>query len=282
MSYALTYVSFGAGVQSTAVVVMAALGLCGCPRADYAVFSDTGDEPGYVYDHLRDVQAWGEAHGLPVHVIKLEGSTSLSKDFLGGRRSLGVPAFVAGADGRAAPLHRQCTERYKIEPIQRHAKLQLGLKSSRHKVPVGTRVLTLMGISVEEAHRMRSARKPWLENGYPLVDAAMTRGACIELVQAHGLTPPPDKSSCVYCPYHSDRYWQRLHDVFPQDFAAAVSFDEGMRARGNASGKMAMTKKPPYLHRSLIPLRELPFAASQRQQRFGDGFGNECEGVCGV
>lgn len=279
MSGGLTYVSFGAGVQSTALVVMSALGLRGCPPANYAAFSDTGDEPSYVYKHLRDVQAWGAKHGMSVHVIKLEGSDTLSTDFLTGRRSLGVPAFVEGADGRAAPLHRQCTERYKIEPLQRFAKAQLGL-GSRDKVGEGVKVRTLMGISIEEAHRMRAPRKPWIENVYPLIDVGMSRGACMDLIEAHGLKPPPDKSSCVFCPYHSDRYWRRLHEDFPDDFTKAADFDEAMRARGNADGKMLMTRKAPYLHRSLIPLRELPFASGQ--QRFGDGFGNECEGICGV
>ncbi|KKM78901.1 hypothetical protein LCGC14_1355330 [marine sediment metagenome] len=40
-----TYISFGAGVQSTALLIMSNLGLKDCPKADVAIFADTGDEP---------------------------------------------------------------------------------------------------------------------------------------------------------------------------------------------------------------------------------------------
>src|SRR3990172_11792930 len=61
-----TYLSLGAGVQSTAVLAMSALGLRGCPKADVAIFADTQDEPKWVYDHLSVLEKWGAEHGLPV------------------------------------------------------------------------------------------------------------------------------------------------------------------------------------------------------------------------
>ena len=47
MRQTLTYLSLGAGVQSTALLVISAHGLYGCPRADLAIFADTQDEPAY-------------------------------------------------------------------------------------------------------------------------------------------------------------------------------------------------------------------------------------------
>src|SRR5581483_2421349 len=68
VTFDFTYISLGAGVQSTALVILSALGLHGCPKADCAIFADTQDEPAWVYDHLNTLTAWAADHGLPVHV----------------------------------------------------------------------------------------------------------------------------------------------------------------------------------------------------------------------
>ena len=61
--------SLGAGVQSTALALMAVRGeLPGFRRPVSAIFADTGSEPRGVYDHLHWlVQELGEA--LPVHIV---------------------------------------------------------------------------------------------------------------------------------------------------------------------------------------------------------------------
>lgn len=41
--------------------------------------------------------------------------------------------------------------------------------------------------------------------------------------------PVPEKSACVFCPYHSDAAWARMKDKWPSDFAAAVRVDEAIR-----------------------------------------------------
>ena len=48
----LTYISLGAGRQSTAMAICSALGLYNVPKASIALFADTGDEPPNVYEHL--------------------------------------------------------------------------------------------------------------------------------------------------------------------------------------------------------------------------------------
>ena len=45
----LTYISLGAGVQSSALLVCSLLGLHRVPRADVAIFADTQNEPPHVY-----------------------------------------------------------------------------------------------------------------------------------------------------------------------------------------------------------------------------------------
>ena len=52
----LTYLSLGAGVQSSALLVLANQGKV--ERPSVAIFADTGDEPQYVYDYLEVLEAW--------------------------------------------------------------------------------------------------------------------------------------------------------------------------------------------------------------------------------
>jgi len=61
MTYDFAYASLGAGVQSTALVVLSTLGLHGCPRADCAIFADTQDEPAWVYRRFPVGITCGEA-----------------------------------------------------------------------------------------------------------------------------------------------------------------------------------------------------------------------------
>ena len=112
----ITYLSFGAGVQSTALLIMSNLGLYGCPRADVAIFADTGDEPSWVYENVERMREWS---AIPVEVVS---QGHLSQDIIsrhnGARpRFAAVPAFTSDGNGRESMLRRQCTREYKIEPI---------------------------------------------------------------------------------------------------------------------------------------------------------------------
>lgn len=246
---------------------MSALGLRGCDRAQFAVFADTGDEPAYVYRHLERLQAFGAAHDLPVHIVR--GRATLSAASLQSRR-VQVPAYTLGSDGDAVPLRRTCTSDYKLRPIARFISRQLGLRLGQRK-PADT-VTALLGISVEEAHRMRDASRvsPWIRNQYPLVDAGMTRSACHGVLEEHGFHDV-GRSACLFCPFHSDRYWRDLRADHPVDFDRAVAFDEAIREHSKDSSRKV------YLHRSLVPLRLVDFSTAQQ-----DLFGNECSGSCGV
>ena len=61
----ITVLSLGAGVQSTTVALMAAVGEIK-PMPDCAIFADTRWEPKAVYDHLDRLTA---ALPFPVHVV---------------------------------------------------------------------------------------------------------------------------------------------------------------------------------------------------------------------
>jgi hypothetical protein len=268
--YDFTYLSLGAGVQSSALLVCSALGLHGVPKADVAIFADTDDEPQYVYAFLETLKAWS-----PIE-IRITSKGKLSEWVVGrqraGKRFVTVPLHTSDTNGDRGMLRRQCTREFKLEPIHKEVRRLLGVEP-RHKIR--QRVRAMIGISVDEVQRMKPSRQRWITNTWPLVDAGLSREACKRIVREAGL-PEPERSACVYCPYHSDSEWHRLKTEHPADFGKAVEFDAAVRDM-----TMRGLHQPAFVHRSLKPLNEVEFdshgAAGQ-----GDLFTNECEGMCGL
>jgi hypothetical protein len=278
----VTYLSLGAGVQSTALLIMTALGLRGCPRASHAIFADTGDEPSWVYEQIEWCKTFAAEHGIDLRIVqKGHLSKNIEKVADGKATRFGsIPCFTPESDGPGeAMLRRQCTREYKIEPIEKEVRRILGLQP-RQRAKGKVTATGLVGISVDEIIRMKPARMPWITHAFPLVDANMTRADCRTLLAEYGVTA--SRSSCVFCPYHSDAFWLSLKEEHPEEFAKAVRVDRLVRNM-TAAG----VERPAYLHRSLTPLEDVDFLRwrnkkGQTSLFDRDGFGNECEGMCGV
>lgn len=259
------YISLGAGVQSSALLLLAQDGRFG--KVDVAIFADTQDEPGWVYDLLSALKTLST---IPIVTVS---KGRLSDEVVAKGRFPDIPAFTEGGDGRAAPLRRQCTFQYKLKPIEREVRRAMGFKKGQRIKGVAT-AEALIGISIDEATRMRDSRTAWVVNRYPLVDLGMSRESCERVVRAAGLSPK--KSSCVFCPYHDDRFWTDLKDNHPEEFRKAVDFDEAIRDMS-----MSGVRRPVFLHRSLVPLKDVKFRPKRKQANLGF-FQEECEGMCGV
>lgn len=275
--YDLTYISFGAGTQSTAMAICSALGLHGVPRADYAIFADTKDELAETYRHVNRMTEWLASHKIPVHV---SSQGNLMAELRGAQAKgragyiVSIPAFTESRDGRAGTLRRQCTKEYKLEPIQRHVRKLLGFGKGE-RIAGKKRARALIGISLDELIRAKPSRVPWITNSHPLIDARLRVDDCARICLEH-LGHVPSKSACKACPYHDDRYWAWLKKGSPKEFEEACRTDDAIRNLARAG-----VKRPCYLHRSLKPLREVDFEREKGQLRL-DGFGDECEGMCGV
>lgn len=265
----LCFISWGVGVQSTTLLVMSALGLKEVPRADIAIFADTQDEPRWVYEEtLPFYREWAEKHGVDV-LVTTNGRLSwdLRDGVATGKRFASIPAFTEGAERKEGKLRRQCTREYKIDLIQQGVRLLMGYGRRKH---VRHAVTAMLGISTDEAHRMKPSRVKWIANTYPLIDARMNRQDCKDLLASLGL-PVPKKSSCVFCPYHSDAFYRMLKENDPRGFESACDVDATIRNASKRGDRQQL-----FVHRSLLPLSEVNF---EQQPEL---FGNECEGYCGV
>lgn len=259
--------SLGAGVQSSTLALMCAKGEY--PAPDFAVFADTQAEPRSVYDWLD----WLERQ-LPFEVVRVTGGSLETDTFadLEAKRFSHVPFYTESNGQREGFLKRQCTRWYKLDPISRLLRERAGLaKGQRSKGPVVERWI---GISRDEAHRMKPSREAWATHKWPLVDMGMTRHDCLRWMERNGYPRPP-KSACVFCPYHDDALWRDMRDNDPESWARAVRMDEACR-----NGVRGTTQRL-YLHRSLKPLVEADFSTAEDRGQYRL-FGNECEGMCGV
>lgn len=270
--------SLGGGTQSTVMALLADRGVFGA-KPDFAVFADTGWEPDAVY---RNVGWLAGQLSYPVVTVRAGGGRSLRDDVIAGVNVRGrpwttIPVFLATSDGRAAGMNwRQCTSDYKIAPIQREVRRRLGL-ARRSPVPLDTVVEMWLGITVDEAERMRTSPQPWIANRYPLADAGMSRADCVGWFAGEHPNRVLPRSACVGCPYHSDRAWQSMRDDDPEAFADAVEVDRLLRSEGHNAAKMFRHRA--FLHRRRVPLAE---AVALTTAGAGGGWGNECAGVCGV
>lgn len=261
-------ISLGAGVQSTTMALMAAHGEIG-PMPDCAIFADTGWEPKAVYEHLERLIPM-----LPFPVHKVSCGNILDHIERGrnttGGRFAALPWFTG--DGGMGP--RQCTREFKLEPLQRKQRELLGYKP-RQRIPANS-IEVWIGISMDEAIRMKPAFVKWQKNRWPLIEKGMSRRECQKWLAVHGLDAP--KSACIGCPYHSNAHWRDMRDNSPDEWSDAVRVDRLIRADGTTMRGMRALQ---YMHRSLKPLDEVDLRTDAELGQ-GDLFGNECEGMCGV
>lgn len=266
--------SLGAGVQSSTLALMTAAGeITPMPKA--AIFADTQGEPDSVYRWLD----WLEKQ-LPFPVIRTtRGSLAdASVKVVRSKRSnllymkRLIPAFVKQTDGKQGMMGRTCTYDYKIDVLIREARKLCDWRrgEKRHLVTMW------IGISTDEAHRMKPSRKPFIVHRWPLIEAGVSRAACLAWMRNAGLPQPP-RSACVFCPFHSDDEWQRLKTEEPAEFAKAVAYEHRLQA---AASQQEAMKGIPFLHESCTPLEKVVFKPNPRTLL--ERFGNECEGLCGV
>jgi hypothetical protein len=229
--------SCGGGTQSAAIAALIVTGRL--PKPDAAVIADTGREASATWSYYDAVLRPNLA-AVGVDLVRLphsfKGKGWNTVDWLGGADGKTVlPPMFTTHTGKIGQTSKFCSNEWKARPCERYYR-SLGLKEGS----------IWIGFSNDELQRMRgfNPRAKW-NHEYPLIDLAMSRTDCIDLVAEVGWSPPP-RSSCWMCPYRSDAEWADLPD---DDFNRAVAFDKDARAIDPTL----------FLHRSGVPLDEVQF-----------------------
>lgn len=300
----LRVLSLGAGVQSSTMALMAAVGEL--PQPDCAIFACTQGEPEAVYRHLqwlagvpyepyvapsgatmfRAVPGSYRSGVLPfvTHVVtrgNLWRSASTVRRTRDGERtyiSTGIPVYTLEDGLRKGIGKRQCTRTFKVEPVIYKCRKLLGLR--RVTKALGVLVEMWIGITTDEADRMKPAAAPWVRATWPLIDRHMTRADCHAWMRDHGYPDPP-RSACTYCPFRDDDSWLALSAT---EMADAVAKEVELQ---RAYTQTTELRSVPYFHDKRKPLHLVKLQPGRvnmkrAQLTLHSKFRNECEGYCGV
>ena len=263
----LSVISYGGGVQSSALVVLAALG--GLPGVRDALFANVGDDSEHpeTVRYVRDVMTpWAAEHGVTVHELqrtKRDGTveTLWGRLMRDGSRSLPIPIRMSNG----APNTRSCTTDFKVKVIGKWLKAHGASKTTPATVAVG--------ISWDEVERIGNRKLSGYETVvYPLADMRLTREDCKRIIRGAGL-PVPFKSACFFCPFHRPATWAKMRRDEPKLFDLSLHLERTLNERRTVLGK-----DPVWLTRFNRPLDAIP---EEQPGLPGIGTGETCdEGYC--
>lgn len=295
-------VSYGGGVQSTALMVLAAQERIPFRTFLMANVGDDSEDP-RTLDYVRDVATpYAAEHGLELKVldrVRRDGTTETlwGRLMREGSRSLPIPVRMSNG----APGTRSCTADFKIKVIARELKARgaRSPKACREHVTAledgkvdrltidpecsacdpGVIATVGIGISLDEVHRINSRRaQPYERPVYPLVSLGIDTGLklrrddCLRVIRSAGIPVPP-KSSCFFCPFHRPDEWADLHRERPDLFERSAELEDTLNDR-----RAQLGKDPVYLTRFGIPLREAIDTGQELLPFIDDG---ECDsGYC--
>jgi len=254
------FVSLGAGVQSSALLLMLDAGELPGPLPAAALFADTGWEPAAVYEQLSYLER--TVKRIPIHRVNAGNIRQQLLDHAAGRaRFASPPLYVQAPNGvDSGQLRRQCTREFKIDPMRRW----LRSRGYGPKRPV----VQLLGITRDESERMSPIRVKWAAVAWPLIAAGLTRASCLAWLKEHG-HPEPPKSACIGCPFRSRFGWSTLT---PAERSDGIQVDAAIRHLPKMRGDV-------YLHRDCRPLSEIDLRSPEERGQLSvlDG---ECGGWC--
>jgi hypothetical protein len=228
--------SYGGGTQSVAIAVLLSKGEI--EPVERVVIADTGREASETWEYTEQhVTPLLTKVGLSVEVAP----HSLSKvDLYAKNGNLLIPAYTRQSrkTGRPGQMRAMCSNEWKRRVIQRYLRKQgYGPKNP---------ITLLIGISTDEAHRVKPSDVEWMAHDYPLLYERPTdRMECVKIVTDAGLPTPP-KSCCWMCPYRGKQQWRDLHKNYPSDWAQAVALDKEIRKVDPAV----------FVHRAGVPLED--------------------------
>jgi hypothetical protein len=234
-------ISLGAGIQSSAMILMAENGFIEKP--DLAIFSDTQDELPETYEWIENLK-----NKTSIKIVTVTAG-QLSESILNGAYYIEIP--FRGSEGGLGM--RQCTDRFKIRPLRNY--LRTHFKKESFEI--------WLGITTDEAHRMKDSPVKYCTNRYPLIENGFSRSNCESWLRKNG-HPVPPKSACFFCPFHRNSHWKQMKNR--PEWETIEKIDKKL----NLEGK--------FLHVSKKPINDIDLES--QQELFG--FGNECEGFCGT
>jgi 3'-phosphoadenosine 5'-phosphosulfate sulfotransferase (PAPS reductase)/FAD synthetase len=196
------YLSFGAGVNSTALLLL----LTDQGEDFETIFVNHGGDYPETYEYVTYLRE----HGFEITEIKPPaycGCTTIEQYI---RKYKFLPGVFS----------RWCTEHFKVIPFQKY---------------IETPAVVFLGYSYDEKQRAeRRTKKHKEENDityeYSLIDLKISRDSCISVIREHNLKIPP-RSTCYFCPFQSKQQIRELF-LFHRDLYERVVELEALCSKG--------------------------------------------------
>lgn len=185
------YLSFGAGVNSTALMLL----LLDEGVKFEAVFSDTGCEWPETYDHLRLLQE--EGYKFTWLRPEITGTKTLYEYMM---KYKIIPHWK----------RRFCTAKWKRKPFDRYVKKPCTV---------------YIGYDYEERRHRHLPDRKGIHFEFPLIEREINRNGCVKIIKDHELTVPR-RSGCWLCPFQPLAGWVRLRVTYPDLFQKAVVLED--------------------------------------------------------
>jgi hypothetical protein len=213
-----TVISYGGGVQSTALVILAMREQWSVEEIVHVDLLDA--ESPRTREYVAYLTGWlWDTYKRRITIIE----SDLYGDMLKHPEFTPVPWH---GKRESFMLRRQCTRQYKVLPIARYL---------YQKYPKG-RINLMLGISADEWHRVRESSYSRIDHVYPLVERMITRRHCREIIEQEELILPW-KSSCWFCPFRSTGSQHTLLKHYPRLQGMARELEERINAARAERGK---------------------------------------------
>ncbi len=278
--------SLGAGEQSSAIFLLAATDEI--PALDYAIFGDTGEEPAWVYDQVKELKAFPGGCPILIRWLKDDDGSQvrLGDNCLVGQggRFAAIPAFLKHGNlfekGKPAQGKgkRQCTREFKTSIVEKCIRYELlGLEPGQ--AYRGERITHVFGLDFDEGERIFKVKGRLAETShsvgeFPLWDMQWRRSDCrayIKEILGHEFRP----SACTFCPLVNNGFRRLVRDHDPVGWERACMVDREIRLETSRSQQGLNSEQ--YIHRKMIPLSEVNIDEPDGLMSFAQ----DCEGFCG-
>lgn len=228
--------SFGAGMQSTALALMSCENAIFktqkhplVPIYDAVIICDLGLEPPWVKTQMDFVERSCRSAGIFYKVL----DTPLYQDFLenfGERRTVSIPWWTLKDDGHKSKMPRNCTLDYKVNAITKYVRWELlGYRKGQRLKPDDIKAHEMhMGFSLEESRRCHENPHKLFVNKFPLVDMGWERKDSYKyILEVWGLDTKA--SACAFCPFHRNYFFQYVKQNHQETYDAILKVDHTLR-----------------------------------------------------
>lgn len=233
-------VSYGGGVQSTALLVLAAAG-----HIDYRTFlfcnvGEDSENPETLTYVSEIALPYAARHGLDLIELRRtrrDGSANtVLREVNEAQNWIPIPLRT-----HVGIAHRSCTSNFKTRPVARWLKHQGATPEQPATVA--------LGISTDEFQRAKTESGiPWETLDYPLLRLRFSRELCKRVIRDAGLPEPP-RSACWFCPMRSARGWAEMKLTQPERFQRCVELERSITGRRAVHNNISA-----FFHSKLKPL----------------------------